>query len=117
MNGRKVSLSYVKGTMEKLAKMFRRKGIKVAFAPPNIIGNMVDSTKDPVKLGSCQGGFSIPCSCGKVYIDKTYRSMELRFKEHSADLSHYGFKKSSLVEHSHKTSPQIYLENIKTLQN
>jgi hypothetical protein len=41
--------------------------------------------------------------------------MEVRLKEHSVDLRHDRFKKSSLAKHSHKTSHQICLEKAKII--
>ena len=52
--------------------------------------NMVNSLKDPIKPGSHKGVYSIPCSCGKVYIGETRRSIEVRCKEHYADLNMAG---------------------------
>ena len=53
---------------------------------------MVKSLKDPIKLGSHKGVYSIPCSCGKVYIGETCRSIEVRCKEHSTDLNMTGIR-------------------------
>ena len=41
--------------------------------------------------------------------------MEIRFKEHSADLRHNRSKKSALVEHAFITGHHICLENAKVI--
>ena len=81
--------------------------------PPekNTIRRIVDSTKDPIDPIMHKGVYSIPCSCGKVYIGETGRSMKVSFKEHSADIKLNIIKKSTLAMHSFKTNHHIYLEN------
>ena len=79
----------------------------------NTIRRILDSAKDPIDPKIHKGVYLIPCSCGKVYIGETRRSMKIRFKEHSADLRLQRYQKSSLAEHSLKTSHHVYLENAK----
>ena len=111
----KVSLPYIKGTTDRLAKTLRRHKIQVLFTPPNTIRNYVDSLKDPIDPRAYKGVYSIPCSCGLSYIGETGRSMETRFKEHSADLRHDRHKKSALAEHAHLTKHHICLEDAKVI--
>ena len=105
----------MKGITDKLTKTLKRNKIQAFFTPPNTIRNMVDSLKDPINPKTYKGVYSIPCSCEKLYIGETGRSMETRFKEHSAHLRHDRHKKSTLAEHSHLTGHQICLENAKVL--
>ena len=58
-----------------------------------------------------KGVYKTPCSCGDAYIGETGRSIEIRLKEHSADLRHERIKNSAIAEHSHKTKHHISLEN------
>jgi hypothetical protein len=62
-----------------------------------------------------KGVYSIPCSCGKVYIGETGRSMKIRLKEHNVDIKWNRTHKSSLAEHSLKTSHLVCLENAKII--
>ena len=71
----------------------------------------MDSTKDPIDPIIHKGVYLITCSCDKVYIGETGRSMKVRFKEHSADLRLNRIQKSALAEHSSKTSHHICMEN------
>ena len=41
---------------------------------------------------------------------ETRRSMDLRFKEHLADLRHDRFNKSTFAAHSYLTSPQMCID-------
>ena len=111
----KVSLPYIKGTTDKLAKTLKRHKIQVVFKPPNTIRNLVDSLKDPVEPKAYKGVYCIPCSCNQLYIGETGRSMETRLKEHSADLRHNRYKKSAIAEHAFMTGHHICLENAKVI--
>ena len=85
------------------------------FTPPNPIRNLVDSLKDLIEPKAYRGIYSIPCSCNKLYIGETSRSMETRFKEHSTDLRHNRYKKFALAEHAFITGHHICLENAKVI--
>ena len=55
----KISLPYIKGTTEWIAKILRKQDIPVAFTPPNTIGKMVDSAKDQVDPRNQKGVYII----------------------------------------------------------
>ena len=93
----KVFLPYIKGTTDRLAKTLKRHKIRVFFTPPNTIRNLVDSLKDLIEPKAYKGVYSIPCSCDKLYIGETGRSMETIFKEHSTNLRHNRHKNSPLA--------------------
>ena len=82
----KLTLPYIKGTIDKIAKILKKRNIHVAFSPLNTIRGFVDSVKDPLGLGQQKGVYSIPCSCSMNYIGETGRSMQVRIKEHFADI-------------------------------
>ena len=92
----KISLPYIKGTTDRI---LRKQDIPVTFTPPNTIGKMVDSAKDQVDPRNQKGMYIIPCSCGKVYIGETGRSLNIRFKEHALDITRDRANKSALAEH------------------
>jgi hypothetical protein len=62
-----------------------------------------------------KGGYSIPCSCSKVYIGESGRSVKVRLKEHCADIIYDRTKKYSVAEHSHKSNHQICIEDAKVI--
>ena len=73
----KMSLYYIKGTTDRIAKILRKQDISVTFTPPNTIGKMVDSAKDHVDLKNQKYVYIIPFSCGKVYVGETGRSINI----------------------------------------
>ena len=111
----KISLPYIKGTIDRIAKILRKQDIPVPFTPPNTIGKMVESTKDQVDLRNQKGVYIIPFSCGKVYIGETGRSINIHLKEHVLDITRDRANKSSLTKHSHNSSHHICIENDKLL--
>ena len=96
----KVLLPYIEGMTNKIAKVSRKKQISTIFCPPTSLRNILDKTKDSVDPKLRMGIYSIPCSCGEVYIGETCRSIKLRLKEHCADTIHERTKKSTVAEHS-----------------
>ena len=58
----KVTLPYIKGKTDQIAKILRRKNITVAFAPPNTIWGFVDTTKDKIDPRQMKRVYEIPFS-------------------------------------------------------
>ena len=99
-----IVLSYIWGTTDKIAKILRRRNLKVCFSPSNSIRNMLDFSKDPIEPKLLQGVYTIPFSCGKAYIGETNCSIKTRLKEHNADIHHGRIKQSAITEHSHASN-------------
>ena len=111
-----IVLPYIWGTTDKIAEILRRRNLKVCFSPPNSIRNMLYFSKDPTEPKLIQGVYAIPCSCEKVYIGETGRSMKTRLKEHNIDIHHGRIKKSAITEQSHASKHQICWEDLKVLE-
>ena len=111
----RITLPYIHGTTIKIANILKKKDIRVVFAPPNSVKNLLNKAKDLVDPRNHKGVYKIPCSCGEAYIGETRRSIETRLKEHSADLRYDRIKSSAIGEHSHNTKHHICLENSKVL--
>ena len=94
----KVLLPYIQGMTDKISKVLRKKQISTVFCPPTSLRNILDKEKDPVDPKLRKGIYSIPCSCGEVYIGETSRSIKLRLKEHCVDTIHERTKKSVMAE-------------------
>ena len=62
-----------------------------------------------------KGMYIIPCSCGKVYIGETGRSINICLEEHALDITRDRASKSALAEHSHNSSHHVCIENVKIL--
>ena len=54
-------------------------------------------------------------SCGKVYIGKIGRPIQLRLKKNCADIIHECTKKSALAEHSLTSKHRICIEDAKVI--
>jgi len=76
---------------------------------------MLDSAKDLIDLENHKGVYSIPCSCGKVYIGETGRSFGIRLKEHINDITRNRSEKSGLAEHACSSSHYICMEQAKLI--
>ena len=76
---------------------------------------MLDSTKYPIEKKLLQGVYTIPCSCDKVYIGETGRSIKTRLKEHGADIHHCRVKNSTVTQQSCATMHHICLEKVEVL--
>ena len=44
----RITLPYIHGTTNKIANILKKKNIRVAFAPPNSLKNLLDKAKDLV---------------------------------------------------------------------
>ena len=44
----RINLPYIKGTIEKIAKILKRGNIRVSFSPPNTLRKLLDHVKDPI---------------------------------------------------------------------
>jgi len=106
----RISLPYIKGTTDKIARVLTKHSIMVAFTPPNTIKNMLDFAKDLIDPKNHKGVYSIPCSCGKVYIGETWISFGIRLKEHISDITRNRSEKSVLIEHACSSSHYICME-------
>lgn len=111
----RISLPYIKGTTNKIAKVLAKHNIMVAFTPPNTIKNMLESAKDAIDPKNHKGVYSIPCSCHKVYIGETGRYVGVRLKEHISDITRNRSDKSGLAKHACSSSHYICMEQAKLI--
>ena len=59
--------------------------------------------------------YKIDCSCGRIYIGETGRSLKTRLKEHAADIKNDRSRTSALAEHSSKTKHHMCLEDARVI--
>jgi hypothetical protein len=67
---------------------------------------LLRTVKDDLDL-KIPGVYRIPCECGKVYIGRTGRYIEVRCKEHMRHIRLDQPEKSEVAEHSINTGHQI----------
>ncbi len=82
LSKRKV-LSYIAGLRESIQRVCRDFDIKTAFKSGKTLRSRLTKVKDTIPITTESSiVYSIPCSCGKVYIGETTRRLEQRVKEH-----------------------------------
>ena len=88
LDGTSITLPYIKGTTDVIGRILPKKNIGVTFAPPNSIGRMLDTSKDPVEPLKLKGVYRFPCSCEIPYIGETRCYVQVKLKEHCANIMH-----------------------------
>ena len=58
--------------------------------------------------------YEVPCSCGKVYIGKTIRTLEARIKEHKKAVQEADYK-SAIAEHVWEEQHRILWDGVRIL--
>ena len=109
-----MTLPYVKGTTEKIARVLKRHGIKTNYTTDRKISHVLPNPKDDLGLRT-PGIYSIPCSCGTEYIGQTGRQISTRLKEHIGCVKKLKTEKSAIAEHFHNTNHSIDFENTKVI--
>merc|ERR1712121_568552 len=79
-----VGLPYVRGTSEKLARIFKNHGVGTFHKPFNTLRSILvhpkDKTPDEKKCGVI---YEVQCpSCPERYVGETGQTLETRMKEH-----------------------------------
>jgi hypothetical protein len=65
----------------------------------------VGPVRDAQQMKQCV--YNIPCDCGKCYIDKTSRPLEVCIKEHKYNLSPGLLEKSNLAQHAYEEGQKL----------
>lgn len=108
-------LPYVKGTTDRIGKILNKHNIRTIFKPPRKIEQILRNPKDQRPPLSSAGVYKIPCSCGKVYIGETGRTVNTRMKEHERDVRLKHVTQSALAEHNLETGHRILFDKTTTL--
>jgi hypothetical protein len=125
---RRVAVPFDEDITRKLRPKLMKFGLDLVFSSRNNqLKSLLGSTKDPVKCLNKAGVYKISCKqCNKVYIGQTKRTLETRFKEHTAEVKkaakqeerglQYDFK-SMVAEHIHRENHQLTLDDIDILRS
>ena len=111
----KVQLSFIHGTIDKIAHILKKNHVFATFKNLNTIRNSLRFVKDWVNPKDMKGIYSIPCSCGIPYIGETSHSINKKNQEHVADTKHNCSLSSAIVEHVEKTKHHVCIENSKAI--
>ena len=77
-----VVLTYVHGTSEELARIFKKNQITSAMKPHSTLRTFLVHPKD--KTDPKEGVYTIDCAgCSKKYVGETKRKLKVRVKEHT----------------------------------
>ena len=95
-----VTVPYVRGVTELIARKMRQNGVTVHSKPINTIRGMLVAPKDKVKKMDKSGTiYQIKCAkCEATYIGETERPLRKRIKEHHRDASPVG---AHMTAHKH----------------
>ena len=107
-----------------LKSKLKRFGLDLVFSSRSSqLKTRLGSTKDQIEDLKCSGIYKISCShCDKVYIGQTKRTLETRFKEHTAEImkatkeSEKGLVhhfKSKVAEHAFAEQHELSTDDIK----
>lgn len=97
---KRVSMSYVPQITNKIGHKFRDHNMQIVYRNNNKIANLLGSVKDKTEPLKKSGIYCISCGdCDKKYYGQTKRSIEKRFKEHSAYINKRQCTRSALAEH------------------
>jgi predicted GIY-YIG superfamily endonuclease len=94
-----VTIPFVAGTSEKIARALRKHDVVTRFNCVRKIAEVLPSVKDSIPPGLREGVHQVPCSCGKYYIGETCRSLNVRLREHQRAATKKQYKASAIAEH------------------
>ncbi len=79
-----VVLPYVSGVSEKMARIYKKRGIITAMKPHTTLKSLLVHPKD--KTDPKEGVYTIDCKgCDKKYVGETKRKLKVRVKEHQTE--------------------------------
>lgn len=120
---KRVAVNFDTKITQPLAKKFRKYGVDLVFSSRSSqLKSRLGSTKDKINKLNRAGVYKISCPhCNKIYIGQTKRTLEIRFKEHIAEVKKadkelekglaYDFK-SKVAEHVFQDGHQMTSDNI-----
>ena len=88
--------------------------IKSVVLPPRKIYSYLPPVKDVLGLRT-PGVYSIPCECGKVYIEQSGQSIQISIKAHNRHIQLAETDKSAVAEHSINQDQIINIQDTQIL--
>ncbi len=94
-------ISFIAGLSESIQRVCGDFDIKTAFKSGKTLRSHLTKVKDTIPISTESSiVYSIPYSCGKVYISETTRRLEQRVKEHQDACKRGDEKVSAIAEHA-----------------
>ena len=108
-------LPYIEKVTDRIGKILKKRGIRTVFNASNKLHSRLVNVKDrPARLATA-GIYSIPCSCGLLYIGQTGRTVEERRREHIRYCKLHQVDKSAIAQHSAETGHAVDFDKIDVL--
>ena len=100
-------LPYIPQLSEKLTLTCKHLPVRIVFSSKHTLRSSLSRVKPPICPEERVGViYSIPCSCGKVYIGETGRTLHARMLEHKRAVKH-GDPRNAISVHANSTGHPI----------
>jgi hypothetical protein len=113
-----VIIPYVRSIFKKFRCIGNRFNLRTIFRTKHTLRGILMKTgrlRDAQQTKQRVCVYSIPCDCGRCYIDETCRCLEVCIKEHKYDLTQGLFEKSKLAQHAYEYGHKICGKEAKVL--
>lgn len=96
----RTKIEYYPPITDKLKNVFKKHNTTLVHSSSANLKNLLGSTKDKVPPEQRSGIYRVQCkTCDKCYIGQSSRRVEVRFKEHLANIRLNKPEKSSVAQH------------------
>ena len=114
-NTRRAFLPYIGVTTHRIGRVLRKAGVGITCSAPNKLGSFLRREKDKLPTLDTAGVYEVPCSCGKVYVGETGRTISIRRSEHIRQCRLQQWEQSAIAQHAMETHHEVLFDDIKLL--
>jgi hypothetical protein len=110
-------IPYIRSISEKFWRIGNCYNIRTIFkTKQSLRGTLMTTRPDRGLQQTRQCVYSIPCECGRCYIDETSRRLEVHIKEHKHNFTQGLLEKSRLAQHAYEEGHRICWNEDRVLQ-